>query len=631
MSQVFGAFTPEMDAASFLTRRLLFAHTGRQDHSSNAGRFDAVLAGPTRGYLSLDEKVSFALDGSIFNLADLSGRESIEDSEVPGILRDLYRRYGAREMMSRLNGEFSLALHDADQNMLWLARDHVGTKPLYYAETAQGFLFSSRLQALAAQPEIPLEMNPRFVAVYAGSHYRMLDDALDQTPYLHIRSVMPGCLVCLRPGQEAQIHRHWALENKGMVDGSIEEVADHYRDLLQQAVACRIKDRSGLAFTLSGGMDSSSVLSNAVEVTGQRQEAFSVTYEDPEFNESDEIQDVRKVKVTEWHNLYLDNDVELFGTVSEMLKLHEEPMVTATWLSHHALCRQAADSGFQTLLGGLGGDELNAGEYEYFPYHFADLARQGRTDELENEIRWWVRFHDHPVFRKDRDRAFHLIQHLTDQNRPGQCLPDMERLGRYADTVRSDYFALGDLRPTMESPFDSYLLNRCYQDLTRETTSPSLRIQERFASGFGLDFLNPFLDKRLIELMFRVRGDWKVRDGHTKTILRLAMKGILPEATRTRVVKRGWNAPAHIWFNRDTLGALREGMTSKKFLETGIYDQQRVNALFDRHLDIVEKGLTEENHMMFLWQTLNLYLWIDQHVFKLLPELRRKVSELPQA
>ena len=629
MSQIFGAFSPDRKNASLLTRRLLFAHTGKRGYSSDRPLFDGALAGATRGSLSLNDEVSVLLDGAIFNLQDLLAGGETGTTESAEILVALFRRFGAQELLSSLNGEFSLVIHDARENCLWLARDHVGTKPLYYAETDQGFFFSSRLQALAAQPEIPLELNKRFVAVYAGSHYRMLDDALDETPFAHIRAVPPGCLICLRPGREPETYRHWGLENQGMVSGSMEEVAEEYRNLLQQAVSCRITGVEDLAFTLSGGMDSSSVLSNAVEVTGQRQEAFSVTYEDPEFNESDEIQDVRKVKVTEWHNLYLDNEVDLFSTVSDMLTLHEEPMVTATWLSHHALCKQAAESGFKTLLGGLGGDELNAGEYEYFPYHFADLAQAGRQSDLENEIRWWVRFHDHPIFRKDRDRAFHLINHLTDPDNPGRCLADLERLRRYTGTVHPDYYPLADLRPTMESPFDSYLLNRCYQDLTRETTSPSLRIQERFSAGFGLDFLNPFLDKRLIELMFRVPGDWKIRDGQTKTILRHAMKGILPEATRTRVVKRGWNAPAHIWFNRDTIGALREGMSAKSFLETGIYDQAQVNSLFDRHLEIVEKGLTEENHMMFLWQTLNLYLWIDQQVFGSLPSLRRQVAELP--
>jgi asparagine synthase (glutamine-hydrolysing) len=111
--------------------------------------------------------------------------------------------------------------------------------------------------------------------------------------------------------------------------------------------------------------------------------------------------------------------------------------------------------------------------------------------------------------------------------------------------------------------------------------------------------------------MFRVPGMLKIRDGITKRLLRRAMTGILPEATRTRVKKTGWNAPAHLWFSGPSLDSLRDRVRSAAFRDRGIYDPSAVMAVIEDHARIVESGTTEENHMMFLWQVLNLESWLD--------------------
>ena len=110
-------------------------------------------------------------------------------------------------------------------------------------------------------------------------------------------------------------------------------------------------------------------------------------------------------KVAAWRPVELGNDVDVLDTVRQMVGVHDEPVATATWLSHFVLTRQVGADGFGALFGGLGGDELNAGEYEYFIFHFADLAEAGRTGELEHEIARWAAHHDHPIYRKDRTTA----------------------------------------------------------------------------------------------------------------------------------------------------------------------------------------------------------------------------------
>jgi asparagine synthase (glutamine-hydrolysing) len=296
-----------------------------------------------------------------------------------------------------------------------------------------------------------------------------------------------------------------------------------------------------------------------------------------------------------------------------MVRAHEEPVATATWLSHFLLCGVVHETGFRTLFGGLGGDELNAGEYEYFIFHFADLARAGRTRELEHEVEWWARYHDHPIYRKHAAAAEQAMARMTDPAHPGRVRVDRTRLTRYYPAVSKAFYDLSGFEPVLDHPFDSWLRNRTHQDIFRETAPCCLRAEDRNCSAFGLEHADPFFDHRLIEFMFRVPGHMKIRDGVTKRLLREAMQGILPDETRTRVKKTGWNAPAHLWFSKDARAQLRDLVGSRAFRERGVYEAGEVMRLIDEHERIVSSGAQQENHMMFLWQLTNLEAWLEWH------------------
>jgi asparagine synthase (glutamine-hydrolysing) len=285
-------------------------------------------------------------------------------------------------------------------------------------------------------------------------------------------------------------------------------------------------------------------------------------------------------------------------------------VATATWLSHYVLCGDAEGEGFRALFGGLGGDELNAGEYEYFFFHFADLEDAGREDELRHEVDEWARLHDHPIFRKSAAVVDDAFARLVDPALPGGIRVDRERLERYRPALDPTFFDLARYEPTLEHPFDTHLKNRTYQDLTRETLPCCLRAEDRHGAALGIDNVLPFLDHRLAELMFRVPGSLKIRDGITKRLLRDAMTDIVPDETRLRVKKTGWNAPAHVWFSGADREQLLDLVRSDRFRNRGIYNVSEVERIVDEHEEIVASGASRENHMMFLWQLVNLELWL---------------------
>lgn len=543
-----------------------------------------------------------AIDGCIYNRAELGEAES-----DAALVAALYSKHGFADTLRKLNGDFAVAVYDPAINTLWLARDRFGLKPLYDVSTPERFVFASRLRALLKAPDVSHEVNRQFVAIFAASHYRYFDNDPDASPYAGV-SQLPAAHMLRVAGGRVTKSAYWSLQELPDFTESEAALAERYRALLLDSVSLRLKSARRPTFTLSGGMDSSSVLACAVHMTGARQYAHSVVYENKLYDESDEIRSMLDATVRRWHPVQIGCP-DILSLITQMIDVHDEPVATATWLSHYLLCQEVRGQGFDSMFGGLGGDELNAGEYEHFFYFFADLAAAGREADLRQETEKWIEYHDHPIFRKSFDVMRDGLKRLVDLSTPGKCLPDHGRMGRYYAALNPDYFDLTSFEPVMDHPFSSYLKNRTSQDLFRETIPCCLRAEDRQTTGFRLGNHLPFLDHRLVELMFRVPGTLKFRRGVAKHLLRESMRGILPEETRTRIKKTGWNAPAHIWFANEGHDQLMDIVHSQQFKERGIYNHGQVLRLIQDHDELISSNRLADNHMMFLWQLVNLELW----------------------
>lgn len=562
-------------------------------------------AGGRGGAWNIDG-LAIAIDGAVANTDELD----VPGAHDGGRIAALYRRGGIDAVAARLAGDYAIALYDSAAHTLWLLRDRFGVKPLYYATGNSGLVFASQPSGLFAAG-VSRQPNPAFLARFCGLHYRLIDNDAATSPYLGIAQLPAGHLLKAVGDTPPSVHCYWALQEAEEWRGDEATLAEQYREMLFRAVGRRLSIADRPAFTLSGGLDSSSVLCSAAHLQGKRQFATSSVYVDATYDERDEIKDVVDEKVSEWMPIEIPNRIDLIDIVRKMVRIHDEPVATATWLSHQILTQTIADRGFTSLFGGLGGDELNAGEYEYFPMLFADLLQAGQAERYGHEVQAWAHHHDHPIFRKTPETAKAMMARMTDPSVPGKCRTDEMRMLRYAATIRQDYFDFSGFTPVMDAPYRSYLKNRTFQDIVRETLPCCLRAEDRQSTAAGLDHYDPFLDHDLVEFMFRVPGHMKIRDGVTKRLLRVAMKGVLPEATRTRIKKTGWNAPAHQWFQDEALSGLRDMIHSAKIRNVGFLNETEADRIIDEHIAIVRDGVVKENHMMFLWQLLNTVTWLE--------------------
>jgi asparagine synthase (glutamine-hydrolysing) len=544
-----------------------------------------------------------AIDGAFYGDAYLPA--AANDAERFLLLLETHAIDAA---LARLNGDFAIAFWDG--TALHLIRDRLGVRPLYAAKLPGGWAFASQPRALLGLPGADSAPDPGFMARFGASHYRTIDDEPTRSPYRAIAQIPAATIARLQPGRAPTQTRWWTLGDPGDSNRSEASLAEEYRALLLDAVAIRLRRAANAAFSLSGGMDSASILACAVEAAGHGLPAFSSVYDDKTFDESDEIKPMLERHTAPWTPVRSGDSIDLPAEIRAAILDHDEPLATATWLAHRHLIADVAARGHDVLFGGLGGDELNAGEFEYFAMHFADLCAAGEDAFLAQEIALWAHHHDHPIWRKDAAKAQADMARLTDPSVPGRVRADRGRIEKYAAALLPVFFDLRSYEPPMEHPFATCLKNRTWQDLSRETAPCCLRAEDRHGAAFGMRQIDPFFDHRLVAFMFAVPGKLKIRDGVTKRLLREAMRGLLPEETRTRVKKMGWNAPAHVWFSGPGLVPIRDMVAGRAFRERGLWNVAEVERLIDEHETIVREGSRRETHMMFLWQLTNLETWL---------------------
>ena len=549
--------------------------------------------------------IQIVIDSSIFYAGDFpSPHKKLPDAQR--VLLSI-SKIGIVRTLEKINGRFCLAVFDAKTNILCLARDRFGLSTLFYTCFDGLIAFSSRAKGLLALPGVSNELDNSFLKAAAATNYRFLDTNNTVSPFRNIKQVPPGAIIRF-DDKKVQTERFASLTVDG-IKRSNKPTREEYIHLFNKAVSKRLRVAKKPIFSLSGGLDSSSVVSMAHQITREKQSAISTVHPNKLYDEKKEILDIIKAGKVNWNSITITNP-NIFDKLTEIYSFHDYPLPTVTWLNHLLLVEEAAKLGYTDLFTGLGGDELHAGEYDYFFYFFADLKKMGKTDLLEKEIEAWVKNHDHPIFRKSKNIALERMSELTDPLVPGRCLPDKKLLKRYNNLLSPDFQALNELLPNYYPTSDSYLISHSQNELMFNTMPCCLRSGRENCNLFGMQEFHPFLDNELFEYMMSVPPEQKIRNGLTKAFARQSYKGLIPEDTRRRITKTGWNAPAHEWFSKNHRDDLRDLVGSRQFAERGIYEIDSVNQMINEHETIVSEKRDKPNHMMAIWQLVSLEIWL---------------------
>lgn len=530
-------------AVGFGHRRLAIIdlNTGDQPMSFADGRYWTVFNGEIYNFVELRKE----LEGL--------GYQFRTDSDTEVVLAS-YDKWG-EDCQFKLNGMWACAIWDRREQKLFISRDRFGVKPLVYFFDGKRFAFASEMKAFLALEGFHAEYNPTVLAnsLDNAAHVEGAEDCL----FLGLKRVLGGHCLTLAANGELNIRRWWnTLDHLQDVPGRYEDQVQQYRELFLDA--CRIRMRSDVPIgtALSGGLDSSSVLSSmsyirksgdaTMRMAHEWQKAFIGTYPGKIIDErryADEV--IRHTGVQPIYcemnaDMYLDHFNDILYQYEELSDIHLGP-----WFVH----KKQRENGVVVTIDGHGGDEALGGyTWHVFaamrdakPIRFLELALIRNSMSLTNNFGTYVTAAKNRLLGKKS--APNQTSWLNIQPQAFTSAAMEEDLPRIAN-------------------HDS-LFKSLYIDFHFTNLPMNLRDFDRLSMAHGVEVRSPFMDWRLVTFAFSIPSAHKIGAGYTKRILRDSMKGILPEAIRARTKKlgfpnldEGWNSPRGHQFIRDSISSL---------------------------------------------------------------------------
>jgi asparagine synthase (glutamine-hydrolysing) len=558
------------------------------------------LEGGSQPVFNEDRSVAVVYNGEIYNHSDLrSGLESKghrfstrSDTEV---IVHLWEEYGER-CPEFLNGMFAFSIYDRDQDCLFLARDRLGIKPLYYSATDDGFIWGSEVNALLSAG-VSRTIDPQAVYDYFALGY----SPNPRTLFERIRKVKPGrSLLVTGGGTEITQREYWSLPTS-LSDQSgssltAERVSQRVRELLERSVERRMMADVPIGAFLSGGLDSSAVvglLSDRIDDL----RTFSVGFHGDEYDESPEAEFVADHFGTDHTTIDVDlSSMDAFGAA---IRQYGDPLADPAVLPTKLLADRTSDD-LKVVHTGEGADELFAG-YSWFESF--DNARR-RVEKVPNRLFEPLKFGAKHV-PHERIQA-HLEHSYSLRSDFSHLVGGLDGFHRTPD----EYLRTGRDRPDDEfedmvsRAFDRAEDNRlqrmtAYQ-LTYPLTDRLLYKVDHATMAHSLEARVPYLDQELVEFAYCIPDRFKREYGY-KPILNRAVADIVPERTRNRT-EHGFGVPTSRWF-RNGHEAIERHLSEDRIEEAPYIDSKYVLEELAAH----RRGDTDSN--MFLWRSLNYVAW----------------------
>ena len=536
------------------------------------------IAGGTQPMTNEDGSIWTVFNGEIYNHKALRAKLASRGHEFrthcdTEVIVHAYEEYGTA-CASHLEGMFAFAIYDQKKKAVYLARDRLGKKPLFYTVLRDTLHFASEMKALSASPAWSGEWNPDAFEEYFALGYIMAP----ATAYRQVFKLEPGSYLMAHRG-ELTLGRYWDIDDFDTDDRGQAAILDDLASLLGDAVGCRLESEVPLGAFLSGGIDSGLVVSYMSELGETSPTTCSVGFTDSAHNELEAARNTANMYRTSHHSHVLETD--LSEAVEEIAAAFDEPFADSSAIPSFFLC-QIARQHVTVCLSGDGGDETFGGyDFRYTPHALESRVRRylpGRP--ARNMLRWlgnnWPQSSRMPRWLRLSTYLRNLGVDAATAYYFDLCFlkpHDVETLlgitGRTDPRESSVFSAVTE--PYSRCPSDSPLQKAQYADLKIYLPNDVLVKVDRMSMLHSLEIRSPLLDHRLAELAFRVPTRTKLPRLAPKHLLRELATDRLPKEN-LHLPKHGFTAPVGGWF-RGFLGDRFEDeiLTSKSIL-SGIVD-----------------------------------------------------------
>jgi asparagine synthase (glutamine-hydrolysing) len=587
------------------------------------------VAGGQQPISNEDGQVQVVFNGEIYNhvqlRADLQSRGHVFKTQADTeVIAHLYEEKGVA-CLEDLRGMFGIAIFDQRNQRVVLARDRLGKKPLFYAQLGDRFLFGSEIKALlAAEPSLA---EPSRDALLEYMRFGYV--AQPRTVFKNVRKLPSASYLIFEHG-EITIGSYWEVDygpSDATANGDAKTAgqwAEELDSLLEAAVQLRLMSEVPLGVFLSGGLDSSAIVAYAHRAGLDPLKTFTIGFDRPEWDESDDAQIVADHFQTEHHVLHLaeaDMKRDFPQTVLELVRHFDEPFADQSSLPTYMVSKLAREH-VTVILSGDGGDELFAGYNSYQGIKFAEQYRRlpgWLGGKLLPSVAG-VAAHCLPA--KQRYAANRIRRVLNDSSLPFEhsyynksviCGDAFLR-----ELLAESFHVMLDetqthfpeyIQPVFDTDWPTINKQSCVDTRLHLLEAMLVKV-DRMSMAHSLEVRSPLLDHKLVEFAARVPANLKLRGWEKKALLRDVMKPQVP-ASILRKRKQGFCVPLREWFRNsfdELVGDYFDPASG--CLPDDIFNQQTVQRVVREH----QAGAAD--HSRKLWLLLNFAAWHEEYVGK---------------
>lgn len=570
------------------------SESGAQPMHSASGRYVTVYNGEIYNFTSL--RSTLEEDGLVFRGGS--------DTEV---MIALYEKYGAR-CLDYLNGMFALAIWDKQDQVLFLARDRLGKKPLYFYQKDERFLFASEIKSLLCAQAV--DRTVRSDAVQDYFFYQYVPDP--KTIFKFIHKLPPGHWMRVdRDGFKQQ--QYWDVSFAKTHTGPREQIEEELVELLDDSVRVRMISDVPLGAFLSGGVDSSAVVGLMSRNSDKPVTTCAIGFNSKEFDEIDFAAKVAHQFGTSHHELIVQEHVE--ENLVSIATFFDEPFADPSFVPTYYVCKLARST-VTVALAGDGGDENFAGYSKYL------------DDQREQTLRKWLpgavpqavagtlsrMLADSPVSQLrrgssllnslsgDAPRGFFLTNsffrsHIWARLITGQFASDVA--GYDSAQLTQNYYASADT--------DDHLSKLLYTDIKSYLPGDILVKVDRMSMANSLETRAPLLDYRVVEFAATLPPDMKIHNGEGKSILKTSMEGFLTNETLYRK-KMGFSVPLASWLRNEIAGVAQKYLLAENNGLSNFFNLREIHRLWLEH----QSG--KRDYSQELWSLLMFEIWWQRYI-----------------
>lgn len=563
------------------------------------------LKGGQQPIYNSDGSKFIVFNGEIYNYRELRedlisrGYKFKTNSDTETIIH-AYDEFGP-DCVKRLRGMFAFAIWDKKDASLFIARDRVGKKPLFYSHKPGGsFVFGSELKVLLTHGEISREIDHAALDSYLTFGYVPEEFCI----FKEAKKLLPGHHLLFKNG-EVRTAQYWDLDYSSPPDiRSEDEYVEVLREKIREAVKVRLISEVPLGAFLSGGVDSSSIVGFMSQILDQPVKTFSIGFNEDSFNELKYARMAAKHFGTDHHEFTLTPD--FVDIIDELVWHFDEPFSDSSALPTYMVSKMARDY-VTVVLSGDGGDELFAGYTRYV----IDRERSG-FEKLPSGLR-----------RSVLGSVSKALPHGA-KGKNFLYNVSLDAVDRYIDSVsqfnrpRRESLYSGDFRAGLNGSFG--VGESVFQKLAGSTSSTGqidrllyldsktylpgdiLTKVDRMSMAASLEARVPLLDHELIEFVTRIPSELKLKSLETKYIFKKAMEGIVPNEILYRE-KQGFGVPIGDWINVQLKDRIHSDLTDAKTIGRGYFNLKYIYTLLDEH------RRNRRDHSHALWVLWMLELW----------------------